>query len=135
MTDAALSLTVVARDECNWSATVVPVNLSKHQLSKHFPGPLPSDDKFSKMSLPSLPVGISFGSISSWLTPAYFVCFNVDKVIELIVDAAVAFVDGVTDAAGWCTCPWFIGTSSGGLGNTLGKVDFSKIVSIGAASP
>ena len=82
-----------------------------------------------------MPVGILFGSISPWLTPAYFVCLNVDKVIELIVDAAVAFVDGVTDAAEWRTCPWFIGTSSGGLGNIFGKVDFSKIVSTGAASP
>ena len=101
MTDAALSLTVVARDERNWSATFVHVNLSKLQFSNHFPGLLPSDDKFSKMSLPSLPVGISFGSILPWLTPAYFACLNVDEVIELIVDAAVAFVDGVTDAVKW----------------------------------
>ena len=49
------------------------------------------------MSLPSFPVGILLGSILPWITPAYVVGFKVDKVIELTVDAAVAFVDGVVE--------------------------------------
>ena len=78
------------------------------------------------MSLPSLPVDISFGSISPWLTPAYYVCIRLDEVMEL---AAVAFVDGVTKSVKWHTCTCFIGSSSGCSGDFLGEVAISKIVS------
>ena len=55
------------------------------------------------------------------MTPAYFFCFSVDEVMELIVDTAVAFVEGVTEAVEWCTCTCFIGSSSGGRGDFLGR--------------